>query len=328
MAMSLHRRWSIAAVLLLGLCAVAAKPAKVGVSDSAPGGLAPEDTPQFILWSHDDEVSSESAKQVLNIADKRSNPNGCKLPVTWFACTSDACNFSCKEAKELHKRGHEIATHTVSHAQLRWLDRQRIEEEIGGAKDDIVACGIPSDNVVGFRTPYLSDNPDVRQVLFELGFRFDSTIGVSGGPDKQWPATMEKGVPESYACGRSGNECDPSESYPGMWEVPLYVARTGQLMDFCTSPSDGSPLSGCNAFKGLMQTFDDAYNGNRAPVTLGVHKPYLAQKAYSKDLGKFLDYALEHPNTWVVTISQFLDWMEAPVPAGEMPAFMSKYACP
>lgn len=50
MAMSLHRRWSIAAVLLLGLCAVAAKPAKVGVSDSAPGGLAPEDTPQFILW--------------------------------------------------------------------------------------------------------------------------------------------------------------------------------------------------------------------------------------------------------------------------------------
>jgi hypothetical protein len=56
------------------------------------------------------------------------------------------------------------------------------------------------------------------------------------------------------------------------------VARTGQLMDFCTSPSDGSPLSGCNAFKGLMQTFDDAYSGNRAPVTLGVHKPYLAQK--------------------------------------------------
>lgn len=54
----------------------------------------------------------------------------------------------------MHKRGHEIATHTVSHAQLRWLDRQGIEEEIGGAKDDIVACGIPSDNVVGFRTPY------------------------------------------------------------------------------------------------------------------------------------------------------------------------------
>lgn len=46
--------------------------------------------------------------------------------------------------------------------------------------------------------------------------------------------------------------------------------------------------------------------------------PNVDCRAYSKDLGKFLDYALEHPNTWVVTISQFLDWMEAPVPAGEV----------
>lgn len=35
--------------------------------------------------SHDDEVSQESTKLVLKIADARQNPNGCKLPLTWCA---------------------------------------------------------------------------------------------------------------------------------------------------------------------------------------------------------------------------------------------------
>lgn len=45
--------------------------------------------------------------------------------------------------------------------------------------------------------------------------RYDSTIGVRGGPDKPWPATMESGVP--FDCSNSGNDCDEGESYPGMW---------------------------------------------------------------------------------------------------------------
>jgi hypothetical protein len=103
----------------------------------------------------------------------------------------------------------------VTHAGLRWLERGAIEEEVGGAKDELVRCGLPADEVAGFRTPYLADKPEVREVLAELGFRYDSTIGVRGGPSKPWPATMESGVP--FDCGNSGNDCDGGESYPGMW---------------------------------------------------------------------------------------------------------------
>lgn len=88
-----------------------------------------------------------------------------------FACTSPACSFECGYARGLHKRGHEIATHTVTHAGLRWFERDGIEEEIGGARDDIVKCGIPAEDVVGFRTPYLADKPEVRETLYEDGFR-------------------------------------------------------------------------------------------------------------------------------------------------------------
>ncbi|EFN59331.1 hypothetical protein CHLNCDRAFT_56687 [Chlorella variabilis] len=279
-----------------------------------------------VVRPHDDEVSQESTKLVLKIADARQNPNGCKLPLTWFACTSPACSFECGYARGLHKRGHEIATHTVTHAGLRWFERDGIEEEIGGARDDIVKCGIPAEDVVGFRTPYLADKPEVRETLYEDGFRFDSTIGVAGGADKLWPATMEDGVP--FDCGHSSNDCDSSESHPGMWQIPLYVAKSGNLMDYCTVEGDGSAKPGCSAYKKLMETFDEAYNGNRAPVSIGVHKPYLQKKQFHKDLGEFFDYALGHQDVWFVTHSQLLDWMEAPVPASQMKEFMARYVCP
>lgn len=73
----------------------------------------------------------------------------------------------------------------------------------------------------GFRCPYLEDSPAVRQALFELGFRYDSTIGARGGANRPWPATMEGGVP--YDCSEAGQSCSGDESYPGMFEVPLYA---------------------------------------------------------------------------------------------------------
>jgi len=41
----------------------------------------------------------------------------------------------------------------------------------------------------------------------------------------------------------------------------------------------GTPKDGCSAYHTLVQTFDEAYGGNRAPVTLGMHKAYLQQRS-------------------------------------------------
>ena len=37
-------------------------------------------------------------------------------------------------------------------------------------------CGIPLEDMVGFRCPYLAHDPPVREVLFEAGLTYDSSI--------------------------------------------------------------------------------------------------------------------------------------------------------
>ncbi|KAL4448414.1 hypothetical protein ABPG75_005633 [Micractinium tetrahymenae] len=285
--------------------------------------------PQFILFSHDDDMVTEATKYVFDVSDSFRNPNGCKLPVTWFACTK-GCDFSCSTAVKLWKKGHEVATHTVHHYDMRDMSYSQVSKEVLGARDTLVGCGIPLSELRGFRTPFLSDSPTIRKVLYDNGFRFDSTIGVEGGRNKLWPATMEKGVP--YDCDVGGNDCSSSERYPGMWEVPLYqMAGSENIMDYCTDSSSSDPIDGCSAYDVLKKEFDATYTSNRGPVTIGVHSiatGYLQSSTYRKEIKQFFDYALSFEDVWVVTISQFLDWMEKPVPANKMKQFMSKYTCP
>lgn len=47
----------------------------------------------------------------------------------------------------------------------------QVKKEIVGSRDKIASCGVPHSKVVGFRTPFLSDSPTVRQVLADYGFR-------------------------------------------------------------------------------------------------------------------------------------------------------------
>lgn len=62
-------------------------------------------------------------------------------------------------------------------------------------------------------------------------------------------------------------------------------------------------------------------------MEISIHTPFLQDPQYAADTGRFLRYALAQPGVWAVTMSQLLDWMEAPVPAAAMPAFMAKYHC-
>lgn len=46
-----------------------------------------------------------------------------------------------------------------------------------------------------------------------------------------------------------------------------------------------------------------------------------ARRQYRDDVAKFLRYAMAKPGVWAVTMSQLLDWMEAPVPAAAVSAY-------
>lgn len=59
----------------------------------------------------------------------------------------------------------------MTHPNLRNLSKSKIKQEIVGARDAIEACGIPAQDINGFRCPFLADKPEVRQVLYAEGFR-------------------------------------------------------------------------------------------------------------------------------------------------------------
>jgi hypothetical protein len=83
------------------------------------------------------------------------------------------------------------------------------------------------------------------------------------------------------------------------------------------SEIDRAKVSSMDANEVLTYAFNSAYNGNRAPVPIAVH-PYWFSETRLREAQTFIDYALSHDHVYFVTISQLVEWMQNPVPVGEM----------
>jgi len=87
--------------------------------------------------------------------------------------------------QELSRYGHEIASHSYSHAALRHARSRELTGELESSKrtlEDIIGC-----EVIGFRAPYLtppSPRYDYVAALCAAGYRYDSstTSPVAPGP--------------------------------------------------------------------------------------------------------------------------------------------------
>jgi hypothetical protein len=76
--------------------------------------------------------------------------------------------------REAVRRGHEIASHTRTHANLDRLDRAEQRSELQRSRDDLAeALGV---EVRGFRAPGYRVNRATLQVLAELGYAWDSSV--------------------------------------------------------------------------------------------------------------------------------------------------------
>ncbi len=75
--------------------------------------------------------------------------------------------------KEIHSRGHEIASHGYGHIINYELNRDEIYEDIKKSKE--LLEGITGDKVVGYRAPNFSVTQDVIDALTTLGFEYDSS---------------------------------------------------------------------------------------------------------------------------------------------------------
>eukprot|EP00887_Chlorella_sp_A99_P008201 scaffold12.g8201.t1 len=316
-------------------------------STNIPGGLKPENTPQFLVITHDDAINDISNSAIRGITGKLKNPNGCQAgfaAATWFTIKNGT---DCKLAKSLFNDGHEIAMHTLDHYKTgptfnppAWNSKVSLETEMIGVRDWLAgSCDIPSDLIVGFRQrrsrglgpgagggrgsgatgPFLAYGPKNREILHKYGALYDSTM-VEHWPSstspaansKVWPFTMDNGIPTDCTYFGADTVCNQTtEKYPGLWEVPLY-----QLEDTRGTPLYSMDPAG-DVYKVLRDNFDPIYSGNRAPIGLYVHAPW-ATPTNQAAATKFFQYALGKGDVWIVTIHQLIQWMQNPVPKDKM----------
>ncbi|KAL4448990.1 hypothetical protein ABPG77_007707 [Micractinium sp. CCAP 211/92] len=296
------------------LLAAVAGAAALYPSTEAPGGLTPDQTPQFILFTHDDALRENTYEAMLEVTEGRQSLNGCPATATMFTTTRGT---DCELVADLYSRGYEISGHTVTHPSLNGLSKKEIEKEIVGARSALVKCGIPEADVVGHRSPYLETKPEVREVLEEDGFLYDSTLieemtgnSLSGGPDSRiFPWNMTIGIPINCAWYKSIQSCTEDERH-NLWQVPLWPLN-GYTMDY---GDDGKQ----DVFDILKANFDAAYKGNRAPLPIFIHTPWLERSNHLDRLKDFADYALSKPDVYFVTVRQLLAWMQKPIPAEKL----------
>ncbi|PRW05840.1 hypothetical protein C2E21_9462 [Chlorella sorokiniana] len=274
-----------------GPVAAAASPSSAPSSAPSPSSAAEASSPSpatsavVDFGDHDDSILQPTYHDITSALDGKKSGNGCPAVATMFVTT---LNTDCSLARKLYAAGYEIADHTITHPHMNAsFTRSMVEDQVLGARTKIAACGIPLTDIVGFRQPFLESNPTVRQVVKSNGFLYDSTIleeptnSISNGMGaRTWPYTLQDGVPQNCAWYGTTQNCTTSERYAGMWEVPLWVLAAKGLYSMDYGDASNS------VYDVLKANFDAAYNGNRAPMPIFIHTPWLTTD-HIADVKKF-----------------------------------------
>ncbi|XP_037935007.1 chitin deacetylase 1 [Teleopsis dalmanni] len=276
-----------------------------------PGGLEAEQIPQIIMLTFDGAVNLNNYDHYQKIFNgKRKNPNGCNIRGTFFM-SHEYSNY--QQIQHLGFAGHEIATESIS--QQQGLQDKGYEEWVGemiGMREILRHfSNVSVNDVVGMRAPFLKPGRNTQyKVLEDFGYIYDSSITVPPVNVPVWPYTLDYKI--SHEC-KSGT-C-PSKTFPGVWEVPLnthyvegYEGGHCPYLDQCVLHN----LDENEVFEWLQEDFTRYYEQNKAPYMMPFHTNWFQTKPLENGLHKFLDWALELPDVYVLTITQMLQYMTDP----------------
>ena len=151
--------------------------------------------------------------------------------------------------------------------------------------------------------------------LYDSSNTFDWGSDVPPGSNRSYPFTMDYGVADnSCSPTESFQMCFENETYPGLWEVPVWeIVYDGQ--SYGMDPGENSEGNGQARPADLVLTsaFDAAYNGNRAPVPIFIHVGWF-NGTRAAETKKFIQYAMTKPDVYFVTMRQLVEYMQGPVP--------------
>ncbi|MGW2502085.1 hypothetical protein ACWCXL_13370 [Streptomyces sp. NPDC001588] len=156
--------------------------------------------------------------------------------------------------------------------------------------------------LIGARTPCLEGRQNFVRAARELGFRYDS----SGIGRQLWPRKQG-----------------------GLWDLPMQlvpfpghdVDQLAMDYDFMTGQSgtrgqdpDKFDAWGDQLRDGLLQGFERAYGGNRAPLVIGNHFESWNGSTYMRAVQEVVERVCTRPEVRCVSFRRLVDWLEAQDP--------------
>ncbi|PSC72569.1 hypothetical protein C2E20_4168 [Micractinium conductrix] len=306
------------AVLLMVVGQAYAGDAEAALADF----LSPPDNftvPNIVLVSLDGALMEETwvsgFDNLINTVTGR-NPNGCRIPMTWFVSKQGRDQGKCEVAQRILRLGHEFSTHSVSHSEdILTFPYDQLVDDIEGVRTWLnESCGIPASEILGYRAPRFYVNDITGRALYELGYLYDSSL-----PDPDFnvrPGLWSEGV--ELVCNTPFRQCPTWNQYP-VWEVPVY------RLSGADKRTDPLPSEGMSIFQRLQADYVRK-KGLGVPVVIATHSNYLLNTTNTAEVIKFLDWAMEEPGTWVVTYQQYIAWLQSE-PGTQMDEIMARYPC-
>lgn len=304
-----------------------------------PGGLSSEQVPLFVSFGTDDNPYSGleasggggGMHYLTELFASRRNPEGTgdlrnfdgqPLHYSFYVNTKYITPEGMEDPslvkqswREAYDHGHEIAVHTHSHPHGRDFSVSQWEGEMKKCIDLLIqpdGLGVPKDQVIGFRTPFLEYGKHTLSAVQRTGFVYDCSVeeGFQNDADGRnyiWPYTLNHGSPGNDATYERLDLPHVGE-HPGLWELPVYAfivppdelcesygvapgfrARMKQQNDYFEL--DQGKVTGMDwnlwfeygmdkaEFLGtLKHTLDLRLQGNRCPLNVGLHSAIYADR--------------------------------------------------
>ncbi|XP_075676890.1 uncharacterized protein LOC113790217 isoform X3 [Dermatophagoides pteronyssinus] len=281
-----------------------------------PGGFKPREIPQLVVLTFDDSVNDLNLHIYRRLFEQgRTNPNGCPISATFYV-SHEWTDYS--QVQNLYAKGHEIASHSVSHSFGEKFSKERWLDEILGQKEILhLYGGVDPNEIRGMRAPFLQTGGDTMfEMLHQANFSYDSSLPVYDIDPPYWPYTLDYSI--NHDCMI---EPCPSNSYPGFWEVGMVMwedLRGGRcsMADGCFNPSDEDGV-----YEMVKRNFLRHYTSNRAPFGMYFHSRWFLTEHNMNGFIRFLDEMLQLDDIYLVTNWQMIQWMRNPTPLTHMKKF-------
>jgi hypothetical protein len=319
---------------------------------AVPGVLAPAQAgvdrpPQFIVMAFDNCTELERWQELTDFAAEM-NRDGDRLHFTFFVSginfiadasrkvyegphqprgasrinfggTAEQVRRRVDYVNDLHRSGHEIASHAVGHFNGASWSVGDWDKEFRSFSDIVRNVGpnngLPESSlafapaeVIGFRAPYLAKGAGLYGALRGNGFRYD-TSGV--GHADAWPERIDGIWRFNLAMLRIAGSGKGTLSM----DYNFFVAHSGAIND---------PRRYELAREQMLQTylsyFKANYTGNRAPLHIGHHFSYYQGGAYNEALKTFARTVCGLPEVRCVTYAKLADFMD-----GQNPEALAAY---